>query len=49
MKLSPETLEILAETAPEAKDVFSEWGNVPAVAFLVTPDGDTLHISVVDA
>ncbi len=48
MKLSSETLEILAETSEEAKEVFGEWGHVYGVAFRITPDGDDLHISVVD-
>lgn len=48
MKLRTETLKILAETSEDAKAVFNEWGHVWGVAFLITPDGDALHISVVD-
>jgi geranylgeranyl pyrophosphate synthase len=49
MLISHETLALLAETSDIASEVMDEWGNVPGIAFRVTPDYTDLHISVVDA
>lgn len=45
------TLKVLAETSETAREAVAEWGFLSEkhVAFQVTPDGDDLHISMVDS
>ena len=51
MLVSANTLAALAEVSDSAKEVVGEWGHCDpkTTAFLITPDCDDFHISVVDA